>query len=142
MNDVKFKAPIDRFGDRIQFDLNAETFMSSRKPIAPLKTSTSYQEIPDISPLDPIVSIPKIETEYTRTSAYPIKVTNSFSHPHTILLHYSKFDVKNEFEETVTDDQFESRAIIKGFTAATARAQSLYGVRNLTTRKRIFFLID
>lgn len=53
---------------------------------------------------------------------------SSFSHPHTVLLHYSNLDVKNLFEEPVTNDQFESRAIIKGFTVAASRAKTVYGV--------------
>lgn len=53
---------------------------------------------------------------------------NSFSHPHTVLLHYSNLDVKNLFEEPITTDQFESRAIIKGFTVAASRAKTIYGV--------------
>lgn len=53
---------------------------------------------------------------------------SSFSHPHTVLLHYSNLDVKNLFEEPVTNDQFESRAIIKGFTVAASRAKTIYGV--------------
>lgn len=56
-----------------------------------------------------------------------IKSSNQFSHPHTILLHYSNLDVKNVFETPVSSDQFESRAILKGFAVATSRAQSLYG---------------
>lgn len=56
-----------------------------------------------------------------------VKSPNHFSHPHTILLHYSNLDVKHLFETPVTSDQFESRAIIKGFAVAAGRAQSLYG---------------
>lgn len=56
-----------------------------------------------------------------------IKVTNQFSHPHTILLHYSNLDVKNLFETPVTSDQFESRAMTKAFAVASSRARSLYG---------------
>lgn len=44
------------------------------------------------------------------------------------MLHYSNLDVKNLFETSATSDQFESRAILKGFAAAAGRAQSLYGV--------------
>jgi large subunit ribosomal protein L37 len=35
--------------------------------------------------------------------------------------------VKNVFETPVSSDQFESRAILKGFAVAASRAQSLYG---------------
>lgn len=56
-----------------------------------------------------------------------INSTNQFSHPHTILLHFSNIDVKNFFETPVTADQFESRAMLKGFAVAASRAKSLYG---------------
>ncbi|KAG5670349.1 hypothetical protein PVAND_000623 [Polypedilum vanderplanki] len=127
VNDVKFMAPIEKNGDRVQFNLSAETFVTSKKPIAPFDGS-SDQSVPDIYPLDQTVSIPKIETKYDLTSSYPIKTTSIFSHPHTIMLHYSKNDVKHLFEEEVTHDQFESRAILKGFAVATSRAHSLYGL--------------
>lgn len=64
---------------------------------------------------------------YLKFLVAAIKPTNAFSHPHTILLHYSNLDVKNLFETPVTTDQFESRAIFKGFAVAASRAQSLYG---------------
>lgn len=35
--------------------------------------------------------------------------------------------MKNEFETNVTQDQFESRAILKAFAVAASRAHSLYG---------------
>lgn len=150
VNDVKFMVPIDKNGDKIQYDLKAETFVASRKPIMPFNESCENEAVPEIYPLDQIVSIPKLETDFQRISSYreyknwpfnyisffkkkkhfptAIKSSHSFSHPHTILLHYSRIDVKNLFEEPVTDDQFESRAILKGFAAAASRAQSLYGV--------------
>lgn len=43
------------------------------------------------------------------------------------MLHYSSLDVQNEFETPVTSDQFESRAMLKGFAVAASRAQSLWG---------------
>lgn len=44
------------------------------------------------------------------------------------MIHYSNLDVKNLFETPVTQDQFESRGMLKGFAAAASRAQSIYGV--------------
>lgn len=62
-----------------------------------------------------------------------VKSANTFSHPHTILLHYSNLDVKHLYEAPVTPDQFEGRAMMKGFAAAASQAQSLHGpnVRDL-----------
>lgn len=68
LNDVKFLAPIDKSGDRFQFDLKAETFISSKKPLASFNVSSSA-EVPDISPLDQCISIPIVEN-YIRRSLY------------------------------------------------------------------------
>lgn len=53
--------------------------------------------------------------------------SSTFSHPHTVLLHYSTHYVRNLFRTPVNSDQFESRAMLKGFAVAASRAQSLYG---------------
>lgn len=44
-------------------------------------------------------------------------------------MHYTPLDVSNITLEPVKEDQIESRALLKGFTFAAAKAQSLYGVR-------------
>lgn len=51
------------------------------------------------------------------------------------MLHYSHLDVKNLYDAPVTDDQFESRAMLKGFAVAASRAHSLYG-RNVKDLKK------
>jgi large subunit ribosomal protein L37 len=43
------------------------------------------------------------------------------------MIHFSPLDVKNQFETMVTPTQFESRAMIKAFTAAAAKANDMYG---------------
>lgn len=53
------------------------------------------------------------------------------------MLHFSPLDVTNIFETEVTTDQFESRALLKAFSVATARAQSLYGMEVKTLEKPI-----
>lgn len=137
-------------GTNVQFEVTAETFMTSKRPIAPVivNTLSAKDGLPDIFPVSQTASIPKVHF-YDKQSAYrkysfvsfpslqvlsfystifsAIKPSNKFSHPHTILLHYSNLDVKHLFETPVTSDQFESRAILKGFTVAASRAQNLYG---------------
>lgn len=147
INNAFFVVPFDSRGEQIQLELTAETFMTSRKPIAPFKMEPNTEkEIPDIFPLKHTVSIPKTNF-YKEQNAYrnififlkyrnfhhqfnfilAVKPTSNFSHPHTLMLHYSRLDVKNFFETPVTQDQFESRAILKAFAVAASRAQSLYG---------------
>lgn len=63
-------APIDKDGLRFHFDLKAEMFLSSRKPIAPSKKANSNETLPDISPLSESISIPVVETDYKRICSY------------------------------------------------------------------------
>ena len=53
------------------------------------------------------------------------------------MLHFSPLDVTNIYETEVTTDQFESRAMLKAFSVATTRAQSLYGMHAKTLEKPI-----
>lgn len=54
----------------------------------------------------------------------------SFEHPHTAFVHYTPLDVHNCTLEPVGEDQIESRNLLKAFTIAAAKAQSVYGVEN------------
>lgn len=56
----------------------------------------------------------------------------NFEHPHTAFIHYTPLNVFNYTLEPVTEDQIESRALLKAFTFAAAKAQSVYGVNNET----------
>lgn len=61
---------------------------------------------------------------------------SEFASPHTIFLHYSDLDVRNIHESPVTEDQFESRAMLKTFAVAAARAQHKFGVSNFVILSR------
>lgn len=50
------------------------------------------------------------------------------SHPHTAFFHFDPSEVKNLYEEPVTESQFFSRTLVKAFAVAASRAQQLYGV--------------
>lgn len=52
----------------------------------------------------------------------------NFEHSHTAFIHYTPLDVFDYSLDPVTDNQIESRALLKAFTFAAAKAQSLYGV--------------
>jgi len=127
VNDAFFVVPFEKNQKNVQLQVTAETLMTSRKPINPFKVQPGSQnELPDIFPVSETASIPQVHF-YNQQSVYPLKATNQFSHPHTVLLHYSNLNVKHLFETPVTQDQFESRAMLKGFAVAASRAQSLYG---------------
>lgn len=57
-----------------------------------------------------------------------MKKQSPFPHIHTAFLHYTPLDVFNISLEHVKEDQIESRSLLKAFTIAAAKAQSLYGV--------------
>lgn len=70
INDAFFVVPFESRGEPIQFELTGETFMTSKKPIAPFNmTSGTGEGIPDIFPLKHTVSIPK-EHFYKEQCAY------------------------------------------------------------------------
>lgn len=70
VNDALFVAPFKRANDHIQLELTAETFMLSKKPIAPFEMETQAKEpLPDIFPLKHTVSIPQVHF-YKNQTAY------------------------------------------------------------------------
>lgn len=71
ISDAFFVAPFEKDGDKVQLELTAETFMSSRKPISPvnMKTTPEQQVLPVIFPLKQTVSIPKVHF-FKEQSAY------------------------------------------------------------------------
>ncbi|CRL07427.1 CLUMA_CG020397, isoform A [Clunio marinus] len=128
INDALFIAQFQKRGSNIRFDVKAETFLVTRKPISSFASNVDEEPLPDISPLQDTISIPNTHFyDNEIKSSYPVKTSGQFCYPHTIMLHYSNLDVKHLFETPVTPDQFESRAMIKGFAAASSCAQSLYG---------------
>jgi hypothetical protein len=71
ISDAFFVAPFERDGQQVQLELTTETFMSSRKPIAPIKVQVQPEKdvIPDIFPLKPTVSIPQVNF-YEKQNVY------------------------------------------------------------------------
>lgn len=57
-----------------------------------------------------------------------IKKGGNFEHPHTAFVHHSPLYVRDITSEPLKDDQVASRVLLKAFTVAAAKAQSLYGV--------------
>lgn len=112
-------------GDLLQFEVTADTFMTSTKPIEAVKGKYNA-ELPDLYPIKHTITIPKTNI-YTTKNSYPLRSALPCSHPHTIFVHFDKEHVKNLHETEVTPTQFQSRTLLKAFTVASARAKQLYG---------------
>lgn len=126
---TRFVVPIVKEMERIQFSLKVDSLITAVTPIKPLDNAIyrpQDQNLPDLFPVKDTASIPT-SNFYEWQNDYPINRDYKFSHPHTILLHCAPEDVANMFETPVTDDQRESRAMMKAFTVAAARAKQLYG---------------
>jgi hypothetical protein len=52
-----FVVPVEKEGDLIQFEVNADTFMSAKTPITPF-SKVEDVELPNIFPIKPTISIP------------------------------------------------------------------------------------
>jgi len=70
INDVRFMVPIVKNGDDIQYNLKAETFIATKKPIEPFSIPGNVNiSVPDISPLNQSISIP-FEEHVERKCSY------------------------------------------------------------------------
>ena len=60
LNDLFFVAPVKK--SRVQIESSVETFISSKKPLSPYEVPSDVQNqaLPDLFPLDEVVSIPKL----------------------------------------------------------------------------------
>ncbi|KAJ8972293.1 hypothetical protein NQ317_018627 [Molorchus minor] len=127
LNDLVFSYPFMKFGDLIQFQLSGETVITSSKPLAPITLEpTESLELPDIAPIKPTITLNR-ENIYEVENIYPVKSQIKKSHPHTIFVHYDKEQVKNLYEEEVTETQIFGRSLLKAFTAAASYARQKYG---------------
>lgn len=146
--------PFDKDDELYQFEITAETLMTSKTPLAPIAESPSHasKELPDIFPMKCNISIPaghlyKPRNIYRKSIGWKmyhffpfftdfiipstaISTGSRYFHPHTAFFSYSQ-EVTNLHETPVTQTQFESRALLKAFGVAAASAQSKYGVRIL-----------
>ncbi|KAJ1523379.1 hypothetical protein ONE63_001246 [Megalurothrips usitatus] len=121
-------ANVEKEGHPIQIQNRADILVTSKVPIAPLTQRSAGNSIPlpDLHPLKFNVSIPK-QHFYHNRSIFPISKEFLKSHPHTAFFHFDPVEVKNLYEEPVTESQFLSRTVVKAFAVAAARAQQLHG---------------
>lgn len=69
-----------------------------------------------------------------------IQKGGNFEHPHTAFIHYAPLNVKSITLEPVTEDQIASRTLLKAFTIAAAKAQSVYGVSKESAEHNPIFI--
>ncbi|XP_031620304.1 39S ribosomal protein L37, mitochondrial [Contarinia nasturtii] len=129
LENVSFVVPFESDGNLIQFHKTAEHFLVSKQAIKPIENiSNAESELPNLHPLKSNISI-EPENIYQEKHIYPVPKGGNFEYPHTAFVHYTPLDVKNITLEPVKAEQIASRNMLKAFTIAAAKAQSLYGAK-------------
>lgn len=59
VKDAFFVVPIEKDGDVLQIEIHAETYLTSKKPIATVHTEITDDQLPDLFPLKYTISMPK-----------------------------------------------------------------------------------
>lgn len=127
-NSLFFSFPFEKNGNLVQFNLTGDTLVSSSKALSPIfkKENTTQIELPNLYPSDELLGLLQ-ENIYEKQNIYPVNITIKKCHPHTLFVHYNNSEVKNIFEDEVTEDQISSRALVKAFTVAASYAKSIFG---------------
>lgn len=66
---MKFSLPLEKEGDLIQIKIQADTFISSKKPITLTDTKLSETELPSLFPMQNTISLPQTNI-YTLSDKY------------------------------------------------------------------------
>lgn len=71
VHNVPFSVPIERDGDLIRFGVHAESFITSKRPIAQPADADQHinAELPDLFPIKHTISLPKSHF-YKQTNQY------------------------------------------------------------------------
>ncbi|KAK9877513.1 hypothetical protein WA026_018622 [Henosepilachna vigintioctopunctata] len=127
LNDLLFSFPFERDGSLIQFQLTGDSVVVSDKPLNPIiEKSMSEWKVPDLHPLKCTVTLNE-ENIYEIENIYPIRKDVLACHPHTIFIHHDRTQVKNIFEEEVTETQIHGISLMKTFTIAASYAKQRFG---------------
>ncbi|EFA07281.1 large ribosomal subunit protein mL37 [Tribolium castaneum] len=127
IDDAHFSYSFEKYGKLMQFELKGDTLLTSKSPLSPVTDQpTKELELPDIFPIEPTITLNE-ENVYTVRQIYPINIQFAKSHPHTIFIPHVETDVKNIFEEPVTDEQIFGRSLLKTFTVAASYAKEKFG---------------
>ncbi|XP_044263303.1 39S ribosomal protein L37, mitochondrial [Tribolium madens] len=127
IDDTHFSYNFEKYGKLIQFELKGDTLLTSTSPLTAITDQpTKELELPDIFPIEPTITLNE-ENIYTVRGIYPVNIQFAKSHPHTIFIPHVETDVKNIFEEPVTDEQIFGRSLLKTFTVAASYAKQKFG---------------
>ncbi|KAJ3647624.1 hypothetical protein Zmor_019491 [Zophobas morio] len=127
LDDTHFSYNFEKSSDLIQFELTGDTLLTSTKPLpAVTEEPTESFQLPDIHPIKPTITLNK-ENIYEVRGIYPISLKFAKSHPHTIFVPHVETEVKNLYEEPVTEAQIFGRSLLKTFTVAASYAKEKYG---------------
>lgn len=126
-NDLVFVFTLKNGEDLIQFEVKAETVLTSQNPLFGVSgLNGEGVNLPDIQPLKSTISLNE-ENIYKLQDIYPFTMNVKARHPHTIFINYNTEEVKNLFEEEVTENQIFSRSLMKTFTVAASYAKQQFG---------------
>lgn len=164
VSDAQFVVPFEKDGRLYQFQKTAETLLCSKQPLKPIEQVAQaelpviYPLECNISiDAEHIYQRRNVHREYcarlrltgpilhfNHTTQHivvivhfhsaAVKPQSPFPHVHTAFIHYTPLNVFNVSLEPVTEQQIESRALLKAFTIAAAQAQSIYGVSRHSAR--------
>ncbi|KAF5308151.1 hypothetical protein FQR65_LT06331 [Abscondita terminalis] len=127
IHDLHFWYPFEKDGDLIQLQLRGDSLLTSSKPLSPIiHEPTLNFELPNIEPIKLTNTLNK-ENIYNLQNVYPIENFISKRHPHTVFVHFNYQEVKNIYEEEVTEPQFFGRSLMKAFTVAATYAKQTFG---------------
>lgn len=127
LNDLQFAFPFEKSGDLIQFLIKGDTLITSDKPLQPITQDAGQDvQLPNLYPIKDTVTL-NMENIYEMKNVYPVQKAISKHHPHTVFIHYNATEVKNIYEEEVTDDQILGRSLLKTFTVAATYAKEQFG---------------
>ncbi|KAB0804351.1 hypothetical protein PPYR_01321 [Photinus pyralis] len=127
INDLPFWYPFEKAGELFQFQLTGDCLVTSSNPLPPISSETTENlELPVMDPVKYTVSL-NVENIYDLKNLYPVESFIQKSCPHTVFVHYNKTDIRNLFEEPVTEDQFLGRSLLKAYTVAASYARQKFG---------------
>ncbi|PSN36555.1 hypothetical protein C0J52_09120 [Blattella germanica] len=123
--------PFEKDGDLIQLDLTVNFLLNLSKPLPSYASveeveSTKDIPLPDLYPIKHTVTLTK-ENIYEIQNIFSFPKRCPFPHVHTAIIHYEDTEVKNLYEEPVTEKQILGRTLLKAFAVAGANARQRFG---------------
>ncbi|XP_014259852.1 uncharacterized protein LOC106672719 isoform X2 [Cimex lectularius] len=130
----EFSVPFTREGDKVVLNLRADALILSKTPLEPPSGSVDRDVLdealkaglPDIYPCVQTVSLVKSKQLSASESFFPLNAGQELN-IHTALVHYNPTEVSNVYDIDPTEDQINSRVLMKAYAFAVAQARYKYG---------------